>query len=86
MNRIFPNIRGASLYVALFPCNECAKFIIQAGIQEVVFLDDKYHDTDICRASRILFGMAGVKLRQHTPADVSLKLHLEQIAQNKFGK
>ena len=82
MNRIFPNIRGATLYVALFPCNECAKFIVQAGIREVVYLDDKYHDTDICRASRILFGMAGVKLRQHTPANMSLTLYLNQTNYN----
>ena len=76
MNRIFPDIKGSTLYVALFPCNECTKFIIQAGIREVVYLDDKYHDTDTCRASRIMFNMAGVKLRQHTPDQTSLLIHL----------
>ena len=78
MNRIFPNVRGATLYVALFPCNECTKFIIQAGIKEVVYLDDKYHDTDICRASRIMLNMAGVNLRQHTPVRESLTLLLDE--------
>jgi len=82
MNRIFPNIRGASLYVALFPCNSCAKYIIQAGIREVVYLEDKYRDTDGCRASRIMFEMAGIKLRQHTPAPKSLLLHLNRTTNN----
>lgn len=77
MNRIFPEIRGASIYVDLFPCHECAKVIIQVGIREVVYLEDKYHDTDSCRASRIMFGMAGVKLRQHTPSLTSLCLQLD---------
>jgi dCMP deaminase len=70
LNKCSADVKGATLYVALFPCNECAKLIIQAGIDEVVYTSDKYHDTDCCRASRILFQMAGVKLRQHIP-DVS---------------
>jgi dCMP deaminase len=41
--------------------------IIQAGIRKVVFLSDQYHDTDPCRASRIMFQMAGVTLKQHVP-------------------
>jgi len=67
LNKCSADVKGATLYVALFPCNDCAKVIIQAGIKEVVFLSDKYHDTDHCRASRIMFKMAGVKLRQHSP-------------------
>uniref|UniRef100_A0A7S3L3S3 dCMP deaminase n=1 Tax=Amphora coffeiformis TaxID=265554 RepID=A0A7S3L3S3_9STRA len=82
MNRIFPNIRGASLYVALFPCNSCAKYIIQAGIREVVYLEDKYRDTDGCRASRIMFQMAGIQLRQHTPVKKSLLLQLNRTTNN----
>lgn len=67
LNKCSASVRGATLYVALFPCNECTKVIIQSGIKEVVFIDDKYHDTDSCRASRIMFKMAGVKLRQYRP-------------------
>jgi dCMP deaminase len=67
LNKCSASVRGASIYVALFPCNECCKVIIQAGIQEVVFLHDTYHDTDACKASRIMFKMAGVKLRQYKP-------------------
>ena len=67
MNKCSASIRGATLYVALFPCNECAKVIIQSRIREVVYLDDHYHDTDSCKASRIMFRMAGVKLRLYQP-------------------
>lgn len=67
LNKCSANVRGATIYVALFPCNECSKVIIQSGIKEVVYLSDKYHDTDACKASRIMFKMAGVKLRQYQP-------------------
>jgi dCMP deaminase len=67
LNKCSANVRGASIYVALFPCNECSKVIIQSGIKEVVYLKDTYHDTEACRASRIMFQMAGVKLRQYLP-------------------
>jgi len=67
LNKCSASIRGATIYVALFPCNECSKVIIQSGIREVVYLNDHYHDTDACKASRIMFKMAGVKIRQYQP-------------------
>lgn len=48
------------MYVALFPCNECAKIIIQSGISEVVYMSDKYKETPSMRASRRMFEMAKV--------------------------
>ena len=57
-------MRGTRIYVALFPCNECAKAIIQAGISEVIYLSDKYKNTDNCLASRRMLEAAGVKLTQ----------------------
>lgn len=61
------------LYVTLFPCNECAKLIIQAGIREVVFLKDKYHERDSFIASRRMFDSSGVIYRQLDKVEVSLK-------------
>ena len=55
---------GARIYVDLFPCNECAKKIIQSGIQEVIYLSDKYSESDSTKASKILFDTCGVKYRQ----------------------
>lgn len=67
LNKCSANVRGSSIYVALFPCNECSKVIIQSGIKEVIYLKDTYHDSEACRASRVMFRMAGVKLRQYKP-------------------
>ena len=60
------SLEGAKLYVSLFPCNECAKAIIQAGIRTVVYDDDKYRDTDAMIASRRLFDAAGVRYYQYS--------------------
>lgn len=56
---------GGKIYCTLFPCNECAKTIIQNGIKEVIFESDKYHDTSSCKASRKMFDAAGVSYRQY---------------------
>ena len=58
------DLKGAKLYVDLFPCNECAKAIIQSGIAEVVYLYDKYADTAATVASKKMLTSAGVTLRQ----------------------
>lgn len=55
---------GARIYVDLFPCNECAKKIIQSGIKEVIYLSDKYKDTDSTKAAKILFDTCGVTYRK----------------------
>lgn len=57
-------LRGAKLYVALFPCNECAKAIIQSGIREVIYLSDKYAGLDSTRASKRMLDSAGVTYRR----------------------
>jgi len=57
------SLKDATLYVALFPCNECTKLIIQSGIKEVVYLSDKYKDTDSTKASKRMLDMAKVTYR-----------------------
>ena len=54
------NLKGSTLYVTLFPCNECTKAVIQAGIKKVVYLSDKYHDTDAEVAARRMLDMAKI--------------------------
>ena len=56
------NLVGARLYVALFPCNECAKAIIQSGIREVIYLSDKYANTPSTHASKRMLRSAGIQL------------------------
>jgi dCMP deaminase len=59
------NVRGCTVYVTLFPCNECAKAIIQSGIKEVVYREDKYSNSDSVIAAKRMFDSAGVKYRQY---------------------
>lgn len=72
LNNPGTSLFGCSIYVALFPCNECAKAIIQAGIKEVVYLSDKYAATPATQVSRKMLENAGIILRQ-------LKPHLKAI-------
>lgn len=68
-------LEGAKIYVDLFPCNECAKIIIQSGIKEVIYLSDKYSETDSVIASKKLFDNCGVNYRQ-------IKIHTKEIKLN----
>jgi len=66
------SLEGTKLYVSLFPCNECAKAIIQSGVKEVYYLSDKYADSMATLASKRMLMSAGVKFTQ-------LKTELESI-------
>ena len=65
-------LKGCKIYVTLFPCNECAKAIIQTGIKEIIYLDDKYHDHVEQNASRNMLDMAGIKYRKYEGRKVSI--------------
>lgn len=58
------SLKGCTLFATLFPCNECAKAIVQSGITELVYLSDKYGETVSTRASKRLLKLAGVKMRR----------------------
>ena len=64
LNNRGANLEGCTIYVGLFPCCECAKAIIQSGIKKVIYLSDKYKDSDSTRASKRMFTAAGVELEQ----------------------
>ena len=64
MNANGRDLRDSRLYVALFPCNECAKAIIQSGVKEVGYLTDKYADTPVTKASKRMLDAAGVRYTQ----------------------
>ena len=70
-------LEGATLYVSLFPCNECAKLMVQVGIKEVVFLSAKHYDEEIFVAARRIFDMAGVTYRRLVPRFTKIDLILE---------
>ncbi len=66
--------RGSRIYVALFPCNECAKAIIQSGVKEVIYLSDKYKDSMTNLASKRMLTSAGVKFTRLEPASKEITL------------
>ncbi len=67
LNRSTGSLEGAKLYVTLFPCNECAKAIIQCGIKEIVYGEDKYAGSDSVVASKKMFDMVGIKYTKYDP-------------------
>lgn len=71
-------VTGCSLYVSLFPCNECAKAIIQSGIKEIVYESDKYADTDAVIISKRMLTSAHVQLRQ---LNRQLSVKVEELEQ-----
>ena len=64
LNNIGMDLRGCTIYTALFPCNECTKAIIQSGISTVVYLSDKYEQSDSARASKLMLDKAGIAYRK----------------------
>jgi dCMP deaminase len=78
LNNIGMDLQGCKIYTALFPCNECAKAIIQSGITEVIYLSDKYAGTDSARASRLMLDKAGVACRKVHATITSLVLSFNE--------
>ena len=70
------SLEGASLYVTLFPCNECAKAIIQAGIREIVYDSDKYENEPSTIASKRMLNAAGVSIRKYARTGKELKIEV----------
>jgi dCMP deaminase len=64
LNNIGMDLHGCRIYTALFPCNECAKAIIQSGITEVIYLSDKYHGSETSVASKRMLDTAGINYRK----------------------
>ncbi len=72
------NLKGATIYVTLSPCNDCAQMIIQKGIKEVVYFSDKYNTLDPFVAAKKILDLSGVKLRKFVPSTPSLTLNLQE--------
>ncbi len=69
-------VKNCKIYVALFPCNECAKAIIQSGIKEIIYASDKYKDTDSVIASKKMLDECGVKYREFKSKNKEIKLNI----------
>lgn len=64
LNATTHDLKGAKIYTTLFPCNECAKFIAQKNITEVIYLSDKYKGHDFHKAAELIFKSKGIKTRK----------------------
>lgn len=78
LNNIGMDLKGCKIYTALFPCNECTKAIIQAGITEVIYLSDKYAGTDAAKASKLMLDTSGVRYRKVKTSISSIVLSFDE--------
>jgi dCMP deaminase len=78
LNNIGMDLHGCRIYTALFPCNECAKAIIQSGINEVIYLSDKYDGSDTSVASKRMLDTAGVSYRKVESQINKIELSFEE--------
>ncbi len=70
------SLKGTRIYVTLFPCNECAKAIVQAGIKEVIYLSDKYNGTESNIVSKKILDSVGIKYREYTKTNKKINIEL----------
>ncbi len=78
LNNPGTSLAGCRIYVALFPCNECAKAIVQSGIREVIYISDKYRDTDQVIVSKRIFSAAGVVFRPFEASHAALEISFRE--------
>ncbi len=76
LNNKGSNLEGSTLYVDLFPCNECAKAIIQCGIKEIVYKSEKYKGSDNNIVSRKLLDECNIKYRKYEKENNLVELDL----------
>ncbi|KAJ2941160.1 hypothetical protein O0L34_g10394 [Tuta absoluta] len=77
VNKNSADVKDCTIYVGLFPCNECAKIIIQSGITEVVYINDKNRHKPMNVASRKMFDAACVKYRQYVPKNKQIVIDFD---------
>ncbi len=80
LNKNTADLRGCRIYVTLFPCSECTKLIIQSGITQIIYLSDKYHDSETCCAARRMLDMVGVQYVAFKPSVPRIVIDFAQEA------
>ena len=78
LNNVGMDLNGCRIYSTLFPCNECAKAIIQSGIKEVIYLSDKYSEYNETKVSKIMFDTAGITYRKVVADRKEITLSLDE--------
>ena len=76
LNYTGTNLKGSRIYTTLFPCNECTKALIQSGIREVIYMEDKYQDTPSVIASKRMMKSAGISYRVYDSSQQDVHIRL----------
>ncbi|XP_066592779.1 deoxycytidylate deaminase [Prorops nasuta] len=79
LNSNFANVKNCTMYVTLFPCNECAKLMIQSGIREFIYISDKHDYKAKTRAAKKMFDYVGIKYRKYTPKIKQIVVDFSEI-------
>ncbi|XP_023298700.2 probable deoxycytidylate deaminase [Lucilia cuprina] len=79
LNKNCANLKNTRLYTTLFPCNECAKLIVQSGITKIYYMSDKYANKPIYRAARLMFSKAKIECQRYIPKKTKIVIDFEQI-------
>ncbi|XP_034952394.1 deoxycytidylate deaminase [Chelonus insularis] len=83
LNKNSHDVENCTMYVGLFPCNECAKLIIQSGIKTVIYMSDKHSHKTKTIASKRLLDAAKVEYRQHIPETEKIVIDFSAINWNQ---
>lgn len=86
LNKMASDVKNCTLFVALFPCNECAKVIIQSGIKEIFYLSDKHAHKPEVIASKRMLDAAGIKCIQYKPTCQRLIIDFTDIDNGAFNQ
>ncbi|CAB3362762.1 Hypothetical predicted protein [Cloeon dipterum] len=79
LNKITADVTGCTMFVALFPCAECAKIIIQSRISTVVYMSDKHASKNETIASKRMLDAAGIKYRRHIPREKKIVIDFDDV-------
>lgn len=86
LNKNCSDVKGCTMYVALFPCNECAKIIIQSGIKEIVYMSDKHSHKLHNMAAKKMFDASGIIYRQYKPRSNHIVIDFTEIDWNAMNQ
>ncbi|XP_052792075.1 deoxycytidylate deaminase-like [Mya arenaria] len=85
LNKNSTDVKNCTIYMSLFPCNECAKVIIQSGIKEIKYYSDKYKDRSDVKASKSMLDMAEVRYSQYLPTRGKIEIDFSVIEEMSKG-
>lgn len=86
LNKNTADVKNCKLYVGLFPCNECAKVIIQSGIKEIIYMSDKHAHKTHTKAAKIMFEAVGIKYSQYIPKERQIIIDFSEIDWNNMNQ